>query len=220
MPGKILLVEDNPMNRKLITTILTKEGYTTVTAANGADALQVLETDRFDLVLMDIQMPVMDGYEATRRIKADERLRSTPVIALTAHAMKGDEQKVYDAGCDGYLTKPVNREELLSEIARHVRGEQTTPLEPDEELKQIVREYYESLPGEYKNLSSALDALDYDQISRIGHNLKGTGGAFGQQGISVLGRQIENAAKDKNPDVIKFLLVSLGEEINKIAPGT
>ncbi len=219
--GRILLVEDNPINQKLITTILAKEGYTVLIAANGADALQALEADRFDLVLMDIQMPVMDGYEATRRIKADERLRSIPVIALTAHAMKGDEQKVHDAGCDGYLTKPVNREELLSEIARHLHAEieeTTTTLEPDEELKQIVQEYYESLPGELEQLSAALEVLDYDIMRRIGHNLKGTGGAFGQQGISVLGRQIENAAKDKNPEVVKFLLVTLGEEISKIVP--
>jgi PAS domain S-box-containing protein len=219
--GRILLVEDNPMNRKLITTILTREGYTTATATNGADALQVLEADRFDLILMDIQMPVMDGYEATRRIKADERLRSIPVIALTAHAMKGDEQKVYDAGCDGYLTKPVNREELLSEIAQRLRTEAEAvaeSLEPDEELRQIIQEYYESLPGELENLSAALAASDYDLIRRIGHNLKGTGGAFGQQGVSVLGRQIENAARDKSPDVIKFLLVSLEEEIGKINP--
>ncbi|NOY44054.1 MAG: response regulator [Deltaproteobacteria bacterium] len=116
MSPKILLAEDQPMNRKLFREILEVKGYTVVEARDGAEALALARADPPDLVLMDVQMPGMDGLEATRRIKADPITRHVPVLALTAMAMDGDEERVFRAGCDGYLPKPVRIHTLLERV--------------------------------------------------------------------------------------------------------
>lgn len=104
----ILVVDDNPTNLKLASAVLQAEGHTVVPATDAEQA-QVLLAERVpDLILMDIALPGMDGLELTRRLKADPRLRHVPVIALTAFAMKGDDQKAREAGCDGYITKPID----------------------------------------------------------------------------------------------------------------
>jgi len=117
---KILIVEDNQLNLDLLVQLL-EDDYQLATAGNGAAAIERAEQERPDLILMDMSLPVMDGWEATRRIKADDRLKYVPIIALTAHAMSGDEQKALAAGCDGFLTKPLD-EELLFEKLDQVFG--------------------------------------------------------------------------------------------------
>ena len=113
---KILLAEDNPVNRKLAVTMLEKRGHRVAVAGNGLEALAALETAAFDLVLMDIQMPDMDGFEATAAIRLRERAtgRHQPIVAMTAHAMKGDDRRCLDAGMDGYLAKPIRIDELYA----------------------------------------------------------------------------------------------------------
>jgi CheY-like chemotaxis protein len=113
---RILLAEDNPVNQKLAVTMLEKRGHKIAVAANGRKALAALETDVFDLVLMDIQMPEMDGFEATAAIREAERStgRHLPIVAMTAHAIKGDDQRCLRAGMDGYLAKPIRGEELYA----------------------------------------------------------------------------------------------------------
>lgn len=113
---KILIVEDNEINMKLIRTILRSRGYLLVEARDGEEALQSIVIERPDLILMDIQLPKIDGLEATRRIRAMEDLKDTQIIALTAHAMEGDKEKILDAGCDGYIAKPINTRTFISEI--------------------------------------------------------------------------------------------------------
>jgi PAS domain S-box-containing protein len=223
--GTVLLVEDNELNRKLISKILDREQYTVATATNGREAVEMVQTESFDLILMDIQMPVMDGYEATRLIKSDARAGNVPIVALTAHAMKGEREKILDAGFDGYLTKPVKKEELIREIAAHLLRKTPTPVSPEgskdepmvsEELMEIFREFDESLPGRYRELTQAAESRDYETLSRIGHDLKGTGGAFRREKVSILGRQIEVAAKERNDAVITFVLSSFLEEVDRI----
>jgi CheY-like chemotaxis protein len=108
----ILIVDDNTQNLKLVRVVLANEGYDVHTAANAEDALQLLRTVTPRLILMDIQLPGMDGLELTRRLKADPATRAVRVIALTAYAMKGDDEKAFAAGCDGYITKPIDVERL------------------------------------------------------------------------------------------------------------
>jgi CheY-like chemotaxis protein len=121
MSHRILLVEDNPQNRYLVTFLLDKHGYVVDVAEDGEQALEMLAGEPLpDLILMDMQLPRIDGYEATRRIKADPRLRRIPLVALTAHSMKGDQDKALDAGCDEYVTKPVDAEGLVALIARMI----------------------------------------------------------------------------------------------------
>ena len=108
----ILIVDDNTQNLKLARVVLANEGFDVHTASNAEDALQLLRTVTPRLILMDIQLPGMDGLELTRRLKADPATRAVRVIALTAYAMKGDDEKAFAAGCDGYITKPIDVERL------------------------------------------------------------------------------------------------------------
>ena len=114
--AKILLVEDNELNRDMLSRRLLKRGFDVVMAVDGPDALQMAASARPDLILMDLSLPVMDGWEATKRLKADPELHAIPVIALTAHAMEGDRQRALEAGCDDFDTKPIDLERLLSKI--------------------------------------------------------------------------------------------------------
>ena len=119
--SKILLVEDNEMNRDMLSRRLVKRGYEVVIAVDGAEGIARAKSDSPDVVLMDMSLPVVDGWEATRRIKSDPGTRGIPVIALTAHAMAGDEEKARGAGCDDFDTKPVELPRLLSKIEALVR---------------------------------------------------------------------------------------------------
>ena len=112
----ILIVEDNEMNRDMLSRRLERKGYKVLIAVDGEKGLEVARANTPDLILMDMSLPVVDGWEATRRLKADERLKHTPVVALTAHAMANDCDKALEAGCDDYDTKPIELARLLGKI--------------------------------------------------------------------------------------------------------
>jgi two-component system cell cycle response regulator DivK len=114
--SKLLLVEDNEMNRDMLTRRLERKGFEVVIAVDGQAGIDMATSSNPDIILMDLSLPVIDGWEATRRIKADPATQSIPVIALTAHAMAGDEQKALQAGCDDYDTKPIDLKRLLGKI--------------------------------------------------------------------------------------------------------
>ncbi len=116
MSRRILVVEDQEDNRHIMRDLLTSAGYEMIEALTGESGVERAEADRPDLILMDIQLPGLDGYEATRRIKANPDLRRIPVIAVTSYALSGDEQKARDAGCDGYVAKPFSPRALLATI--------------------------------------------------------------------------------------------------------
>ncbi len=122
MSIRILLVEDNPENRDMLSRRLIRRGYQMSFAMDGAQAVQITRAELPDLVLMDLSLPVMDGWEATRQLKADPATRAIPVIALTAHAMVGDRERAIAAGADDYDTKPVDLERLLQKIQRLAPG--------------------------------------------------------------------------------------------------
>lgn len=112
----ILLVEDNEMNRDMLSRRLLRKGFELLNAADGISGIEIARAEMPDLILMDISLPVMDGLQATRQLKADHNTSAIPIIALTAHAMSGDREKCLAAGCDDYATKPVEFPELLSKI--------------------------------------------------------------------------------------------------------
>ena len=114
--SKILVVEDNDNNRDMLTRRLQRKGFAVVAAGDGEEAQSVARAESPDLILMDMSLPVMDGWEATRRLKADPATKAIPVIALTAHAMAGDRDKALEAGCDDYDTKPIDLPRLLEKI--------------------------------------------------------------------------------------------------------
>ncbi|MFC1837388.1 response regulator [Thermodesulfobacteriota bacterium] len=117
----ILIVEDNQDSRELVVKVLKAKGYKIIEAVDGEEALQKLTEERPDLVLMDISIPKIDGLEVARRIKAQEELSDIPIVALTAHAMKGDREKAMQAGCDGYIPKPINVRELPEQVRQFMK---------------------------------------------------------------------------------------------------
>ena len=117
MKEKILIVEDNPQNMRLIEMTLQAKGYTLFKASNGEEAMDIATTERPDLIIMDIQLPKTSGLEVTRRLRQLPAFSHTPIIALTAYAMKGDKEKFIESGCDAYLSKPINTRELPKVIS-------------------------------------------------------------------------------------------------------
>ena len=120
MSKRILVVDDQEDLRGVLRDLLTGSGYTVIEAADGEAGVAKAKSDRPDLILMDIQMPVIDGYEATRRIKADLDLKPIPIVAVSSFAMKGDEEKARSAGCDHYVTKPYSPRQLLAKIREYL----------------------------------------------------------------------------------------------------
>jgi len=113
---KVLVVEDNQDNREMVVKVLKHNGYRVIEAVDGEEAVKRAKAENPDLILLDLYIPKMDGYEVTRRLKGDQDLQYIPIIALTAHAMKGDREKALAAGCDGYIAKPINVRELPTQI--------------------------------------------------------------------------------------------------------
>jgi two-component system, cell cycle response regulator DivK len=120
MSKRILVVEDQPDNRKIIRDVFARTDYELIETENGEEALAAIAKGRPDLILMDIQLPIMDGYTATRRIKADPALKSIPIIAVTSYALSGEEKKAREAGCDDYIPKPYSPRELLAKVRQYL----------------------------------------------------------------------------------------------------
>jgi two-component system, cell cycle response regulator DivK len=118
--GTVLYVEDNPDNRNLIRRVLSADGYTTIEASKAEQAIEKLENEKVDLILMDINMPDMDGYTLTAKIKKIEKFSKIPIIAVTANVMRGDREKSLEAGCDGYIQKPIDIDTLAQQIERFI----------------------------------------------------------------------------------------------------
>ena len=118
--ANILVVEDNQDNMTLIVDLLSSMDYNVIQARDGQEGLDKIQSEKPDLILMDLSLPVMDGWTATRRIKADPELQSIPIIALTAHALVGDRERALEAGCDDYLTKPISFPELVQKVGQYL----------------------------------------------------------------------------------------------------
>jgi len=199
-PARVLLAEDNEINQKVVTALLKKRGHTVTVAGNGIKALDALQRERFDIVLMDVQMPEMDGLEATAAIRAIEQASGAhiPIVALTAHAIKGDRERCLAAGMDGYVSKPVRAEDLFQAIegltfaAREANAGAEASLEDvldrsaafaqvggDMELfREIVAIFLETYPELLAHISDAVTRADGEALLRAAHTLKGSVGNF------------------------------------------
>ena len=127
MSKTILIVEDNELNMKLFNDLLQAHGYTTLQVKDGRAVVEITRQNRPDLILMDIQLPEISGLEITKMLKADDDLRSIPVVAVTAFAMKGDEQKIRNGGCDGYIAKPISVASFLQTVSRFLEQGAAAP---------------------------------------------------------------------------------------------
>ena len=132
MPRKILIVEDNEDNRELAVKVLRNKGFETVTAVDGEEAIEKAVSEKPDLILLDISLPKLDGYEVAKRLKNMEAFKETPIVAFTAHAMKGDREKVIAAGFEGYISKPINIREFPDQVKLYIRGKRESVLGGEE----------------------------------------------------------------------------------------
>jgi two-component system sensor histidine kinase/response regulator len=243
---RILLAEDNPINRKLVVTLLARAGYAVETVENGAQAVDALKKGRYSLVLMDVQMPEMDGFEATKVIRAQEGEQTRiPIIAMTAHAMKGDRERCLTAGMDDYLSKPLQTKDLFKVIERwthlprpHAEFGQTTvsvearadkeppPLNRqkalpyfggDEQLyDQMLSEFVAHLGEEIDKLKAALESDDVPTFTRLAHTLKGLAATFGAERLSQAAQQLEAIGFDENLAAASPLVTQIEEEYPRL----
>ena len=128
MPRKILIVEDNEDNRELAVKVLRNKGFETVEAVDGEQAIEKAVSEKPDLILLDISLPKLDGYEVARRLKDMDEFKEIPIVAFTAHAMKGDREKVIVAGFEGYISKPINVREFPDQVRLYIRGKRESVL--------------------------------------------------------------------------------------------
>lgn len=194
----VLIVDDNPVNLKLVRAVLAADGYDIRTAADGAEAWTVLEQFRPRLILMDVQLPGADGFELTRRLKLDPATRDIIVLAITAYAMPGDEEKAYTAGCSGYLTKPVDTRTLPATVKLHMGARPATqPAFEAGDYHDLLTELRANFLVEGEEEAGALlgtlaQGFALDRAQRIAHRWTGIAGILGFAEIAREARGIED----------------------------
>ncbi len=225
---KILLAEDSPDNRQLIEAYLKHLPYTLEIAENGQVAVTKFMRTRYDLVLMDVQMPVMDGYTAVRRIRNWEREQGrapTPIAALTASALEEDICNSFDAGCTAHLSKPIKKSVLLTAIcdltmapaSPEPKANGVKPVvEADPELAELVPGFLARKREDVAALMTAVEELDYQALRSIGHRIKGEGAGFGFDVISDIGRALEDAARAQDAGAAQHLVQALADYLDAV----
>ena len=241
---KVLLAEDNAINRKLATKLLEKYGHAVVSTENGREALDALEREPADAILMDVQMPVMDGLEAIRAIRAREEGSGarTPIIVLTAHAMKGDRERCFEAGADEYLTKPVRTHELLTALDRfngRRNGENTGGRPPGEKymsnamniaaalervegdrelLDELMRLFAEECPRSLAEIRKAFEARDAHLLERLAHTIKGSSASLCAEEVSEAALALEKQAHSGDFEAAREQIHALEIKLEQLLP--
>lgn len=215
---KILLVEDNEMNRKIVITMLRSHNMTCDVAINGAEAVKAVSEKEYDIVFMDCQMPVMDGYESTREIRRLEGdKKHTTIVAMTANAMQGDSENCIEAGMDEYISKPINFDTMFKMIeinTKEIEAEVNYTSIIDnyldnftkisgldkEDAEEIFQEYIKCLPDLLSGINNAIEKSDFEKIARLTHELKGSSGTLRITSIHELAIKLEEVAKKQEID--------------------
>jgi two-component system sensor histidine kinase/response regulator len=240
-PGRtlnVLLAEDNPVNQKLTVRLLEKQGHAIVVAANGREAVEAVQRQPFDLVLMDVQMPEMDGFEATAAIRRLERGtdRHLPILAMTAYAMKGDRERCLQSGMDDYVSKPIQPRALWEKIDKlvpqaHSAGKEETSagvLDRDEIrdrvggdmklLRELIDVFFADCPRLWQNVRDALARGDAPRLSQAAHTLKGSIGVFGAQVAHEAAERLELLAGKGDLVQASEVVAQLEVELERLKP--
>jgi signal transduction histidine kinase/DNA-binding response OmpR family regulator len=233
-PARLLLVEDNLVNQKIVVAILRKRGYAIEIANNGQEALEKLAAGAYALVLMDIQMPVMDGLEATRRIRQVESWRNLPVLAMTAHAMNGDRERCLGAGMNAYISKPVNPSHLIATVESFIDSgaaagkteERADPIDRDravrlmdsnqELMEGLVRLFLQFAPERLEKLHAAAARADATELSLESRALKGAAERIAAQSVAECAAAVDQAAQQQDYARIGEQLVRLESELERL----
>ncbi|TVM15951.1 hypothetical protein DPQ33_13355 [Oceanidesulfovibrio indonesiensis] len=226
---RVLLVEDHLPNRRIVQLFLKDGPLLLDVAGDGAEAVCMARETAYDLVLMDMEMPVMDGLEATRTIRQEEKhsgRAAVPIVALTAHALDSERRRCLDAGCDAFVSKPVRKSELLETIARFApTASATCPSSQDLDghivnvpkgLEDLIPQYLESLYNDMAAMQEALAAEDYENLRRLGHSQKGSAPAYGFYRVAELGICIQQAAEAKNQAEAALFLAELDDYVKNV----
>ncbi|MCP3950796.1 MAG: response regulator, partial [Desulfobacterales bacterium] len=237
---RILVAEDTPFNQKFITRLFERWHLDLVIVENGRQAVEKQAQQPFDIVLMDVQMPEMDGFEASRLIRQKEAKNNhprVPIIAMTAYAMKGDKERCLEAGMDGYVSKPISSELLKAEIIRFSTSfssqtEQAVSVpggisfdtekllrafDNDMEfLKEAVGMFIEDYPPMLESIDQALTAVDLDELGRTAHGLKGMLGNFQADEAVAQAFSLENMGKDRDCSGGREIFTSLAQEVQNL----
>jgi PAS domain S-box-containing protein len=235
---RVLLAEDGVDNQALIETVLRKAGASVAIAENGRVAVDKALAEAFDLILMDINMPVMDGYQATRLLRSEGYER--PIVALTANAMVEDVARSLEAGCNDHLTKPIDRQGLIRAVAKHVGKDiavvaagpaQTVQMESvaespveslfadDPDIEPILNEFVANLAGYAGEMRLSLANGDYESLQRQAHKLKGSGGGYGYPTLTEASKRLEDAGKARDGDAAAAALEQVTRLCAAIAAG-
>lgn len=230
-PLRILLAEDSEENVFVVQSYLRGAGYQLDVAENGESAFRKFASGEYDLVLMDVRMPVIDGHEATRMIRdweSEQERGPTPILALTAHALPTEIQKSLDAGCTAHLTKPIRKRALLEAIELYARRRVRVPartvgnqdehlrVEVDPRLRELIPRFVEKRRKEIDVILTALERSDFETIRTLGHNMKGSGAGYGLPQVTELGEAIELAAKNQDGDEIRRQAAALAGYLDRV----
>jgi len=239
---RILLAEDGLVNQKVAVSLLEQRGHTVSVANNGQEALDACTRESFDVVLMDVQMPIMDGFQATERIRQQEKTSGNhiPIIAMTAHAMKGDREQCLAAGMDAYIAKPIRANDLYDVVEGIIdrvgasrdedaaTTETTEAIDRDFLLKQVggntqtlnevVEVFTLECPKLMEEIRAAITDSDLDRLQRAAHTLKGSIQIFGIEGLAVTAQQLENMGRQKNLTRAEDAWLRLAQEIERLMP--
>ena len=229
-PLRILIAEDSADNRLLVQVYLKGSPHQLTFAEDGREAVDRFEAESFDLILMDMQMPVMDGLTATHAIRAIERVRraaAIPIIALTANALPQDVEMSANAGCNHHLSKPISKHALLSAVEEYGRttalvdapeagSPQSIGIEMPPGLEEIVPGYLAARREELPELMALLAASGFERLAVMGHNIKGSGGSYGFPELTRMGAALEHSAKQSDPGALTIQLTELKDYLGRV----
>jgi signal transduction histidine kinase/DNA-binding response OmpR family regulator len=228
--GRVLVVDDNEINRFVAAEMLEQMGYEVDTAENGAEAVQRVQLKEFAAVLMDCQMPVMDGYTATREIRRLEQgqTKHQTIIALTAHALSGERERVLAAGMDDYLSKPVRQTSLAKMLRRYMRTNPPAPSKPVAPLepcldtsvsrsKRVIELFMQHVPGQIDSIASAANARVASELRAHAHKTKGSCLAIGARQAAQYAEQLQRIAESGNLDEADEVVAKLRSEFNRVS---
>lgn len=216
--ARILVAEDNPVSAGHLLGLLRRAGFDACLAGDGLEAIGRLEADQFDLVLMDVQMPGIDGPRAARLIRARERATGgrVPIVAVTAEEGEAERRRSLDAGMDDYLAKPVHPSELFATIARLLKSPAALAIDDGEAVARLASAFVGSVPARLEELHGAAERGDPGAVARLAHALKGSLRAVGAAGAAELAGKLEGLAGGGSLAGAAGLVAALHEEVDRV----
>lgn len=218
----VLLVEDSAINRRFIELMLSKAGIQVTSAENGQVGMEMARDGEYDAILMDMQMPVMDGFQATTRLR--QQGEPKPIIALTGHATEKDRQRCLEAGCDDHLTKPLDARGLLDALERAVATAPSVSAEAAdescEEFRQIALEYLVAQRRRIHEMAKSLENADFPSLAELAHRMKGTAGTVGFPQFTTPAEHLEEAALCGNGPACREVLEEMSDLQEKAETAT